>query len=52
MSMNIEKRHRFWYDNHRINIGGIFVDPITQKFLGEFCKLFEIDEKNRKMNRK
>ena len=45
MSMNIEKRHRFWYDNHRINIGGIFVDPITQKFLGEFCKLFEIDEK-------
>lgn len=21
------------------------MDPITQKFLGEFCKLFEIDEK-------
>ena len=41
MSKNIEKKPKFWYDNHRLIIGGIAVDPITQKFLGEFCKSFE-----------
>ena len=44
MSKNIEKWSKFWYDNRRLIIGGIAVDPITQKFLGEFCKSFEIDE--------
>lgn len=45
MSNSIEKWPKFWYDNRRLIIGGIAVDPITQKFLGEFCKSFEIDEK-------
>ena len=32
MSKNIEKWSKFWYDNRRLIIGGIAVDPITQKF--------------------
>ena len=44
MSKNLENWPKFWYDNRRLIIGGIVVDPITQKFLGEFCKSFEIDE--------
>lgn len=27
------------------NAGGVVMDPITQKFLMEFCKSFEISEK-------
>lgn len=30
---------------HTYYVGGFTVDPITKKFLDEFCKLFEIDEK-------
>ena len=45
MSSNVERRPKFWYDNPKLILGGIIVDPITKKFLGEFCKSFEIDDK-------
>lgn len=38
----VEKREKFCYDNIILIIGGIVVDPITKKFLGEFCNSFEL----------
>lgn len=44
MTNKVEKGHNFWYDKIKLIIGGDIVDPITKKFLGEFCKSFEIDD--------
>lgn len=42
MSNYVEKKRKFWYDNTILRIGGTIVDPITKKFLGEFCNSFEL----------
>ena len=41
----VENSHVFCYDNTDLVIGGIRVDQITKKFLGEFCNSYEIDGK-------
>lgn len=43
MLNSVEKEKGFCYDNTILKIGGIVVDPITKKFLGEFCKSFELE---------
>ena len=42
MSNYVERKGKFWYDNTILRIGGTIVDPITKKFLGEFCNSFEL----------
>lgn len=44
MLNNVEKKLKVCYNDPKLVIGGVRVDPITKKFLGEFCKSFEVDD--------
>ena len=43
MSNFVVYNGKFCYDDTILTIGGINVDPITKKFLGEFCRSFELE---------
>lgn len=43
MSNFVVYNGKFCYDDTILTIGGITVDPITKKFLGEFCRSFELE---------
>lgn len=43
MSNFVVYNRKFCYDDTILTIGGITVDPITKKFLGEFCRSFELE---------
>lgn len=43
MSNFVVYNGKFCYDDTILTIGGSIVDPITKKFLGEFCRSFELE---------
>lgn len=43
MSNFVVYNSKFCYDDTILTIGGVNVDPITKKFLGEFCRSFELE---------